>query len=157
MGGMNDVEKKKTLHQVLSTIRGAYKKLFVILEFLKVLNEYYAVKMTRQQLISSRSNLGHVNGVLGHYSTILGMRTRSEPDISSVKALLLSNSICPYYFSNSIKTLSKADRSNISENLDEFWNMTLEAQLRNELTKVLYLHPKNELRIINISNFYIIC
>lgn len=152
MGRMNDIEKKKTLHQVLSTIRGAYKKLFVILEFLKILNEYFAIKMVRKTIISSQSNLEHVKGLLNHCHACLSVRSQSDPDFSSVKSMLLSKTKCPDYFPNSIKSLSKMDRSDSSEIVEDFWKMTLDSQLRNELSKVSCLLPGNDVRLINICS-----
>lgn len=47
MGRMNDIEKKKTLYQVISRLKNIYIKLFLIFEWTRVLNEHLTLKVIK--------------------------------------------------------------------------------------------------------------
>ena len=87
MGRMNDVEKKKTLFQVLSRLRDVYTKLQLILEWTKVANEHLSLKAIKTCAIGSKDNLNRlINGFYYNSNSLLS-RKHVEANFDAYKDL----------------------------------------------------------------------
>ena len=155
MGRMNDIEKKKTLFQILSRFRDVYLKLNLVLEWTKVSNEHLALKSILSAGNCAKNNLSSLIGGLNHNSNSLSSKKHEDALFKSVKDLLVSSQMNPTYFAPSIEALSplKQGRDNLSEAERSCWISTLESILRLELAKNIINIPITcNVRVVSITD-----
>jgi hypothetical protein len=63
---MSDLEKKRSLLQVLTRIREQYRRVYAVCEWTKLRNEHLTVKVLAWQLLKTLSK--HILGALGRLS-----------------------------------------------------------------------------------------
>ena len=151
MGRMNDVEKKKTLFQVLSRLRDVYTKLQLILEWTKVANEHLSLKAIKTCAIGAKDNLNRLINGLYYNSNSLLSRKHVEANFDAYKDLLLSPDQVPRFFSPSIETLSPAKHEFITEKDRKCWLSTLESLLRSEISKNMINISRKDCALLSIA------
>jgi hypothetical protein len=152
MGRMNDVEKKKTLFQVLSRLKEIYFKFQLVLEWTKVSNEHLAIKTIKSNAKTAKDNLNRLIGGIYQSSNNIQMRKHSEPNFKALKDLLTVRDRVPSYLAPSIEALAPAKNEALSEEEREFWLSTLESLLRTEISNNIVNIPKKDYKLISISN-----
>ena len=148
---MNDMEKKKTLFQVLSRLRDIYTKLQLILEWTKVSNEHLALKSIRTCAIITKDNLNRLIGGFYHNSSSLFAKKHIEPDFDSYKQLLLSNEQVPNYFAPPIEALAPDKLDALTSQERDCWLSTLDSLLRSEIVKNLLSISRRDCRLLSIN------
>lgn len=151
MGRMNDIEKKKTLYQVLSRLRDIYIKLQVILEWNKVANEHLALKLVKQKSLAAKESIIRLIGAISHFSNNLISRRKAVPSFEAYKDLLTSSTRNPGYFAASIAALSPDKSEPLSETEQQLWLSTLEALIRDEISRNIINVPRSEVKFLSIT------
>lgn len=152
MGRMNDVEKKKTLFQVLSRLKEIYFKFQLILEWTKISNEHLTIKTIKTNAKMAKENLNRLIGGVYHNSNNLQMRKHAEPQFKALKDLLTACDRVPSYFVPSIEALAPAKNETLSEKERNSWLSTLESIIRTEICRNIVNIPKKDYKLISISN-----
>lgn len=152
MGRMNDIEKKKTLFQVLFRLKEMYLKFQLILEWTKVLNEHTALKTFQFKAKTAKSNLSRLIGGIFHDSNNLLTTKHAEPKFKALKDLFTVSDLTPSYFAPSIEALVPKSLEKLSENEEKSWLSTLDSLLRTEVCKNVINIPRKDFRLLSICD-----
>lgn len=151
MGRMNDIEKKKTLFQVLSRLKEIYYKYQIILEWTKVSNEHLTIKTIKSNAKVAKDNLNRFIGGILYNSNNLQMRKHAEPKFKALKDLLTVTERVPSYFAPSIEALAPEKIETLSEMERSSWLFTLESLLRSEICKNIVNIARKDFKLISIG------
>lgn len=148
---MNDVEKKKTIFQVLSRLKEIYSKFQLILEWTKVSNEHLTLKTIIFDAKMAKDNLNRLIGGIFINSNYLQTRKHAESKFNAVKDLFSVCNRVPRYFAPSIEALAPLKIEILSEKERNSWLFTLESVLRTEISKNIISISRNDYKIISID------
>jgi hypothetical protein len=150
---MNEIEKKKTIFQIISHLKDVYKQLFLIFEWTKILNEHLALKYIKFQEASCNDKLHEISPRLLHNSAILSSNRHVSANFNLYQDLILSADRTPKYFVPSIASLSTSNDI-LNVELEDVWIPSVDSLLNFELFKnfIGTTIPKNDFIIKIVSN-----
>ena len=151
MGRMNDIEKKKTLFQVLSRLKETYLKYQLFIEWTRVLNEHLTLKTIKFNSKVSKDNLNKLIGGIYFNSNNLLKRKHNEIRFKAFKDLLTISKRVPSYFAPSIEALAPEKLDSLNEKEKNSWLSTLESLLRTEITRNIINIAKKDYKILSID------